>query len=171
MGISLSCILKIFNLAVHLCMAMPKDFASAPTVGVRQVVNRCNSLSYYYYLLPTHACIKWCHNMTTKGNQHIKNRKNSVRKWVADGTLTVLQVRGKTNIADIYTKEMRNSANFRRLCDSCMCHSSNYKKHFLSSHKFPSPVAAQTAHYIALPCPGLLEVIALHILFCIPEAI
>jgi hypothetical protein len=48
MGILLSCILKIRNLAVHLCMAMPKDFASAPTVGVRQVVNRCNSLSYYY---------------------------------------------------------------------------------------------------------------------------
>ncbi len=24
------------------------------------------------------TCIKWCHNMTTKGNQHIKNCKNSV---------------------------------------------------------------------------------------------
>jgi hypothetical protein len=35
------------------------------------------------------ACIKWCHNMTTKGNQHIKNCENSVCEWVADGTITV----------------------------------------------------------------------------------
>jgi hypothetical protein len=117
------------------------------------------------------ACVKWCHNMITKGNQHIKNRKNSVCKWVTDGTLTVLHVSGKINIAAIFTKEICNSANFCCLRDSLMCGLSNYNKHFLSSHDVPSPVAAQTVHYIALPCPGLLEVLALRISFHIPEAI
>jgi hypothetical protein len=42
------------------------------------------------------ACIKWCHNMTTKGNRHIEQRENAVREWIANGTLTVLHVSGKT---------------------------------------------------------------------------
>ncbi len=66
------------------------------------------------------ACVKWCHNMTTKGNRHIENRENSVREWVADGTLTALHVCGKTNIADIFTKEMRDATNFCRLRDAFM---------------------------------------------------
>ncbi len=62
---------------------------------------------------PTHlynnndACIKWCHNMTTKGNHHIENKENSVWEWVADGTLTVSHVKGKCNVADIFMKEMK----------------------------------------------------------------
>ncbi len=71
------------------------------------------------------ACVKWCHNMTTIGNQHIENCKNAVHEWVADGTLTILHVSGKTNIADIFTKEMHNSVNFCRLCYSLMCRSSD----------------------------------------------
>jgi hypothetical protein len=58
------------------------------------------------------ACIKWCHNMTTKGNCHIEQCENAVQEWVANGTLTVSHVSGKTNIADIFTKEMHNGANF-----------------------------------------------------------
>jgi hypothetical protein len=50
--------------------------------------------------------------MTAKGNCQIKQRENAVWEWVADGTLTVLHVSGKTNIPDIFTKEMRNGANF-----------------------------------------------------------
>jgi len=50
--------------------------------------------------------------MMTKGNHHIEQRENAVREWVADSTLTLLQVSGKTNIADIFTKEMCNGANF-----------------------------------------------------------
>jgi hypothetical protein len=30
-------------------MAMIKGFAPAPGIGVRQIVKRCNSLSYYFY--------------------------------------------------------------------------------------------------------------------------
>ncbi len=64
------------------------------------------------------ACVKCCHNMTTKGNQHIKNRKNAVREWVTNGTLTILHVNRKTNIVDIFTKKMHKCANFCHLCNS-----------------------------------------------------
>ncbi len=65
--------------------------------------------------------------MTTKGNIcHIEQRENAALEWVADSTLTVLHVSGKINTANIFTKEMRNGANFQCLRDSLMCHSSNY---------------------------------------------
>jgi hypothetical protein len=67
------------------------------------------------------ACTKWCHNMTTKGNCHIEQRENAVQEWVANGILTVSHVSGKTNIADIFMKEMRDGANFQCLRDSLMC--------------------------------------------------
>jgi hypothetical protein len=80
--------------------------------------------------------------MTTKGNHHIKQCENAVLEWVADGTLTILHVSEKPNIADIFTKEMRNCRNFRPLRDSLMCRSSNYNKRLHSSVDI-SPVLAQ----------------------------
>jgi hypothetical protein len=49
------------------------------------------------------ACIKLCHNMTTKGNCHIEQRENAVQEWVANSTLTVLHVSGKTNISPTFS--------------------------------------------------------------------
>jgi hypothetical protein len=115
------------------------------------------------------ACIKWCHNMTTKGNRHIEQCKNAVQEWVADSTLTVLHVSGKTNTANIFTKEMRGGANFQCLRDSLMCHSIDYNKRLHSSVD-SSPTLAQTVQYIKPSCPGLLKVLLSHRCFCIPEA-
>jgi len=67
------------------------------------------------------ACVKWCHNLTTKGNRHFEDRENVTREWVEDGSISVSHVNGKCNPSDIITKEMRDSANFRRLWDS-LCH-------------------------------------------------
>jgi hypothetical protein len=50
--------------------------------------------------------------MTTKGNCHVEQCENAVQEWVVDGALTVLYVSRKTNIANIFTKNMRNGANF-----------------------------------------------------------
>jgi hypothetical protein len=33
------------------------------------------------------ACIKWCHNMTTKENHHIENNENAVKEWVEEGSV------------------------------------------------------------------------------------
>jgi hypothetical protein len=61
------------------------------------------------------ASVKCCHNMTTKGNRHIENWENATHEWVTDGTTSVTHVSGKCNVSDIFTKEMRDSTNFRRL--------------------------------------------------------
>jgi hypothetical protein len=66
--------------------------------------------------------------MTTKGNQHIENQENATPEWVMDGTTSVMNVSGKCNVSDIFTKEMQDSANFCRLCDLFMCCSSNFLK-------------------------------------------
>jgi hypothetical protein len=67
------------------------------------------------------ACIQWSHNMTTKKIRHMELRENYVREWVADKTLNILHVSGRVNPTDIFTKEMRDGAHFRRLQDSFMC--------------------------------------------------
>jgi hypothetical protein len=140
------------------------------TVNTRNMISSLSDLGYPIddTTLPTplynnnDACMKWCHNMTTKGNSHIKNCKNSMRKWVADGTITVIHVDGKCNVSDIFTKEMQDGANFCRLRDSFMCRASNYLKgiHHLASDvnigpsSYPatsSPVLAQSTQIVPPP--------------------
>jgi hypothetical protein len=110
------------------------------------------------------ACVKWCHNMMTKGNRHIKNKENSTREWVADGTISVSHVSGKCNVSDIFMKEMRDSANFHRLRNSFMCHSSDYLKGVLpkASNASQPSIQALAQSTMAVPStrPGILEVLA-----------
>jgi hypothetical protein len=59
------------------------------------------------------ACVKWSYNMTSKAACHIELQENSVREWVQDKLIKVVHVAGKTNLADIFTKEMRDGTHFR----------------------------------------------------------
>jgi hypothetical protein len=118
-------------------------------MGARLTINTRNMISSLSDLghpindttLPTplyndnNACVKWCHNMTMKGNHHIENHENSTREWVTEGTITATHVAGKCNVSDIFTKEMRDSTNLRQLCNLFMCRASNYLKgiHHLAS--------------------------------------
>jgi len=61
------------------------------------------------------ACVKWSYNMTSKAARHIELCENSIREWIQSKLLTVKQVAGKINPADIFTKEMRDGTHFRRL--------------------------------------------------------
>jgi hypothetical protein len=72
------------------------------------------------------SCVHWSHNMTTKQIRHMEMRENAVREWVQDSYLQVLHVPGRINPADIFTKEMRDGAHFRRLRDSFMCPLSDF---------------------------------------------
>jgi hypothetical protein len=65
-------------------------------------------------------------NMMSKAACHIELRKNLVREWVRDNTLKVRYVAGKLNLADIFTKEMRNGTHFQHLQDSFMSHLSDF---------------------------------------------
>jgi hypothetical protein len=72
------------------------------------------------------SCVRWSHNMTTKQIRHMEMRENAVREWVQDSYLQVLHVPSRINPADIFTKEMRDGAHFRRLRDSFMCPLSDF---------------------------------------------
>jgi hypothetical protein len=101
-------------------------------VNTRNMISTLSNLGYPINdtTLPTplyndnDACVKWCHNMTTKGNRHIKNRKNSTRKWVTDGTITVTHVAGKCNVsqASNYLKGIHYLAlDIKDLCPTQPC--------------------------------------------------
>jgi hypothetical protein len=101
----------------------------ATNMGSRLTVNTCNMISHLSSLgypindatRPTilyndnNACVKWCHNMTTKGSCDIENCKISTRKWVADGTIAAKHISGKCNVTDLFTKEMQDGAIFYHL--------------------------------------------------------
>jgi hypothetical protein len=58
------------------------------------------------------SCIKWPHSMTTKQICHMEMHKNAVCKSVQKDLLKVVHVSGHLNLAEIFTKEMRNGAHF-----------------------------------------------------------
>ena len=96
------------------------------------------------------ACVKWSYNMTSKAARHIELRDNSIREWVQDKTLDVKHVPGKVNPADIFTKEMRDGAHFRRLRDSFMSRLSDFLRDSIlvvhhASHQTPNTVAPAAA--------------------------
>jgi hypothetical protein len=113
------------------------------TINTRNMISSLSDLGYPINdtTLPSplyndnNACMKWCHNITTKDKCHIKNRENSTGEWVVDGTITVTHIAGKCNVSYIFTKEMQDSTNFRRLRDSFMCQAVDYLKgiHHLAS--------------------------------------
>ena len=82
--------------------------------------------------------------MTSKKIQHMELQENLVWEWVQEKVLNVLHVKGRVNPADIFTKEMRDGANFRRLRDSFMCRLSDFVQQSLlvihHSHSTPQPV-------------------------------
>ena len=107
------------------------------------------------------ACVKWCHNLTTKGNCHIEHRENVTQEWVEDGSISVSHVNGKCNPSNIFTKEMHDSANFRCLRDSFMSRASNFLRGIFNSlHPLSastSEYVAQHASYVTPSCPGILD--------------
>ena len=143
------------------------------TVNLRNMILHLQSLGYPIddtdlattIYNDNEACVKWCHNLTTKGNRHIEHRENATREWVADGSLAVSHVSGKCNPSDIFTKEMRDGANFRRLRDSFMSRASDFLKNIFvslgSSSKLPA-YAAQTARYVSPTRPSILDVLLSH---------
>ncbi len=124
------------------------------------------------------ACVKWCHIMTSKCNCHIEIQENITRVWVDKGAITVSHVSGKSNPADIFTKEMRDGVHFRRLRDSFMCRGSDFLK---SMYTLTLPILdamasnpfhiAQSVHYIPPSALGTLEVLLSHRLFRTPAAL
>lgn len=81
------------------------------------------------------SCVAWSHNMTSKGVRHMSLKDNSVREYVDEELIDVVHVAGKCNPADIFTKEMKDGAQFRRIRDSFMSRLSA----FVAPPRLPRP--------------------------------
>ena len=76
------------------------------------------------------ACVQWSHSTTTKGAKHISLKDNYVRELTLDKYVNIKHIPGVINPADIFTKEMKDGAHFRRLRDCMMCSKNTYLKYF-----------------------------------------
>jgi hypothetical protein len=68
------------------------------------------------------ACVKWSKKAITKGLRHIQMRENRVWENIASSFVEVQRIDGKINLADIFTKEMKDTTHFVELRDLFMCH-------------------------------------------------
>jgi hypothetical protein len=66
------------------------------------------------------ACVQWSKSATTKGLRHIQMKENRIRENILSKFVSIQHVDGKTNLADIFTKEMKDTAHFLALRDSFM---------------------------------------------------
>jgi hypothetical protein len=67
------------------------------------------------------ACVNWSKSTTSKGLRHIQMRENHVRENIAKEFVCIQHIDGKLNLADIFTKEMKDTAHFVALHDLLMC--------------------------------------------------
>ena len=63
------------------------------------------------------ACVSWSRNSTTKGLRHIQIRENAVRESVQSDFITVEHIQGKLNLADMFTKEDKDTVHFLTIRD------------------------------------------------------
>ncbi len=126
------------------------------------VRHRCQDMCLPDVTTPTvvyndnQACVDWSSAVTTKGIKHVNLRENRVREAQADGHIQVKHIPGIINSADIFTKELKDSAHFRRLRDSFMVSKANF-------HQFHHNVPDHIAPWSNLPytststCPSILQ--------------
>jgi hypothetical protein len=67
------------------------------------------------------ACVQWSKKATTKGLHHIQMRENRIRENIASNFVSIQHIDGKINLADIFTKEMKDTSHFGELRDLFMC--------------------------------------------------
>jgi len=68
------------------------------------------------------ACVEWSRSATSKGLRHIQMRENRVRENIASNFIHVKHIAGKINLANIFTKEMKDTSHFVEIRDLFMCH-------------------------------------------------
>jgi hypothetical protein len=66
------------------------------------------------------ACVLWSKCSTMKGLHHIQMHENMVKENIVLNFVTICHVHGKLNLADIFTKEMKDIAHFVELRDLFM---------------------------------------------------
>ena len=105
------------------------------------------------------ACVDWSSTVTTKGIKHVNLRENRVREAQVAGHVHVKHIPGVINSANIFTKELKDSAHFRRLRDSFMVSKSNFKQfhHNVPNHMAPRTNLPYTSALHATYCQVLSD--------------
>eukprot|EP00956_Cyclotella_meneghiniana_P016782 scaffold26800_cov39-Cyclotella_meneghiniana.AAC.1 len=83
------------------------------------------------------ACVQWSASVTNKGTKHMNLKENYVREAHQLGLAEVKHIPGVINTSDLFTKELRDGAHFRRCRDSMMVSRINFEKygHVMPSHR------------------------------------
>jgi len=68
------------------------------------------------------ACVQRSKSATTKNLWHIQTCENRIRENIASKFVSICHIDGKINLANIFTKEMKDTAHFVHLRDLFMCH-------------------------------------------------
>ena len=98
------------------------------------------------------ACVQWSHSLTKKGVKHINLKENMVREAHQAKHVDVAHIPGVINSSDIFTKEIKDAAHFRRLRDSMMVSLANFQKH---GHNVPEHWSDKTnLPYYSIRSPG-----------------
>ena len=63
------------------------------------------------------ACVCWSKTHTTKGLHHITIRENAICESMDTKFIDVRHIAGKTNLADMFTKEMKDTSHFITMRD------------------------------------------------------
>jgi len=66
------------------------------------------------------ACINWSKRTTTKGLRHIQMKENRVQENISSNFVQTHHVNGKVNLANLFTKEMKDTSHFVELQDIMM---------------------------------------------------
>jgi hypothetical protein len=66
------------------------------------------------------ACINWSKRTTTRGLRHIQMKENRVQENISSNFVQIHHVNGKVNLANLFTKEMKDTSHFVELQDIMM---------------------------------------------------
>jgi hypothetical protein len=67
------------------------------------------------------ACVNWSKSSILRGLRRIQMQENQVRENIATNFVSIHHVDGKLNLANIITKEMKDTTHFVELRDLFMC--------------------------------------------------
>ena len=61
------------------------------------------------------SAIKWSSHMTQKATRYIQIKENAVREEVQSGFISPIHIAGKQNLADLFTKELKDVSGFEAI--------------------------------------------------------
>ena len=82
------------------------------------------------------SAVDWAATCTNKGTKHINLRENYVRELHQNNTAKITHIAGVINASDLFTKELKDAAHYRRCRDTMMVSKANFDRwcHVMPSH-------------------------------------